>query len=123
MTTKRFLKTVKPLFSNKIQGSASITPSENDVVKSDDTWVAEVLNGYFVDISKTLGVTCDEDSTNLDISYQGTLQTTIQRFQGHPRVSKVKATVNSSQCFSFHQIIVHEMFNQLMKLDPKKATP
>ena len=69
---KKFWKTVKPLFSNKIQGSASITLLEDDVVESDDTGVAEILNGYFVDITKTLGVACEEDSTNLDISSQDT---------------------------------------------------
>ena len=120
---KKFWKTVKPLFSNKIQGSASITLLENDVVESDDTRVAEILNDYFVDITKTLGVACEEDSTNLDIPSQDTLQTTFQRFQCHPSIVKIRATVNSAQSFSFHQISVQEMFNQLMKLDPKKASP
>ena len=120
---KKFWKTVKPLFSNKIQGSASITLLEDDVVESDDTRVAEILNGYFVDITKTLGVACEEDSTNLDISSQDTLQATVQRFQCHPSIAKIRVAVNSSQSFSFHQITVQEMFNQLMKLDPKKASP
>ena len=123
VTTKTFSKTVKPLFSNEIQGSANITLLENDVVESDDARVAEILNGYFVDITKTLGVACEEDSTNLDISSQDTLQMTIQRFQCHPSILKIRATVNSSQSFSLHQITVQEMFNHLTKLDPKKATP
>ena len=72
---------------------------------------------------KTLGVVCEEDSTNLDIPSQDTLQMTIQRFQCHPSIVKIRATVNSSQSFSFHQITVQEMFNQLVKLDPKKASP
>ena len=58
--SKKFWRTVKPLFSNKIEGSASITLLENDVVESDDTRVAEILNEYFVDITKTLGVACEE---------------------------------------------------------------
>ena len=120
---KKFWKTVKPFFSNKIQGSASITLLENDVVESDDTRVAEILNGYFVDITKTLSVACEEDSKNLDVSSQDSLQVTIQRFQCHPSIVKIRATVNSSQSFSFHQITVQEMFNQLVKLDPKKASP
>ena len=120
---EKFWKTVKPLFSNKIQGSASMTLLEDDVVESYDTRVAEILNDYFVDITKTLGVACEEDSTNLDISSQDTLQTTVQRFQCHPSIAKIRAAVNSSQIYSFHQITVQEMFNQLMKLDAKKASP
>ena len=81
------------------------------------------MNGYFVDIAKTLGVACEEDSTNLDISSQDALQTTVQRFQSHPSIAKIRAIVNSSQSFSFYQITVQEMFNHLTKLDPKKATP
>ena len=79
-------------FSNKIQRSASITLLENDVVESDDTMVAEILNGYFVDITKALGVACEEDSTNLDISSQDTLQVTVQCFQCHPSIVKIRAT-------------------------------
>ena len=119
---EKFRKSVKPLFSNKVQGSASITPLENDV-ESDDVRVAQILNGYFVDITKTLGVACEENSTNLDISSQDTLQTIVQRFKSHPSIAKIRATINYSQSFSFHQITVLEMFNHLMKLDPKKATP
>ena len=119
--TSIFAAFVAPYFSNKIQGSASITLLENDVVELDDTRVAEILNSYSVDITKTLGVARQEDSTNLDISSQDTLQTTIQRFQSHPSIAKIRATVNSSQSFSFHQITVQDMLNHLTKLNPKKA--
>ena len=108
---------------NKIQGSACITLLENDVVESDDTRVAEILNDYFVDIAKTLGVAREEDSTTVDSSSKDTLQMTVELFQCHPSIVKIRATVNSFESFSFHQITVQEMFDQLIKLDPKKATP
>ena len=48
---KKFWKTVKPLFSNKIHGTPCINFLENNVVVSDDTRVAEIFNEYFVDIA------------------------------------------------------------------------
>jgi len=77
---KTFWKTAKPFFLNKIQGSAAINLLENDFVESDDTRVAEILNDYFVDIPKTLGIAWEEDSTTEDFSSQDTLQATVQRF-------------------------------------------
>ena len=50
---KRFWKTVKPLFSNKIQSSSCITLLENGVVESDEGKVAEILNNYFGNITET----------------------------------------------------------------------
>ena len=50
-------------------------------------------------------------------------QTTIERFRYHSRATKVRATVCSLQHFLFRQIICQEMFAQLIKLGPKKATP
>ena len=41
---KKFWKTVKPLFSNKIHGTPCINLLENNVVVSDDTRVAEIFN-------------------------------------------------------------------------------
>ena len=120
---KQFWKTVKPLFSNKIHGTPCITLLEDNVVVSDDTNVAEIFNEYFVDIAKGLGIAKKQDPTNMDGSSEDTLQTTIERFRCHSSVAKIGATVCCLQLFSFRQITIQEMFDQLIKLDPKKATP
>ena len=56
-------------------------------------------------------------------SSEDTLQTTIERFQCHSCVAKIRTTVCSLQRFPFHQTTIQEMLHQLIKLDPKKATP
>ena len=53
--TKKFWKTVKLLFSNKIQSTSCIALLENDTVESDEGKVAEIMNNYFVNIAETLG--------------------------------------------------------------------
>ena len=50
--SKKFWRTVKPLFLNRIEGSASFTLLENDVVESDNTRVAEILNDILLMLPK-----------------------------------------------------------------------
>ena len=56
VTTRSFWKTVKSLFSNKIQSKSSITLIENDVLESHEGKVAEIMNNFFVNITDTLGI-------------------------------------------------------------------
>ena len=57
---------MKPLFSNKIQSSSSITLIENDVLESDEGKVAEIMNNCFVNITDTLGISCTSNEDSLD---------------------------------------------------------
>ena len=54
---KKFWKTVKPVISDKGQSNSRITLIENDTIISNDKEVAETLNGYFVSITDSLGLT------------------------------------------------------------------
>ena len=51
-----FWKTVKPLFSNKGSKSTKIILVENDEIVSDDKKTAEIMNEYFVNITKDLDI-------------------------------------------------------------------
>ena len=62
---KRFWKSVKPLFSNKIQSSSCVALLENGVVESDQGKVAEILNNYFVNITGTLGIADEHEQEPL----------------------------------------------------------
>ena len=53
---KKFWKTVKPLFSNKLQSSSSITLLGNSKVESTASKVAEVFYKYFVNIAESLDI-------------------------------------------------------------------
>ena len=63
---KRLYKTVKPLFSNKIQSSSCVTLLENGVGKSDEGKVAEILSNYFVNITEILGIANEHDPVPLN---------------------------------------------------------
>ena len=53
---KKFWKTMKPLFSEKVQTSSVIT------LISDEFKVAEIMNNYFVNITETLGISKNADN-------------------------------------------------------------
>ena len=59
---RKFWKTVKPLYSEKVQTSSDITLVENGTLVSDDFKVAEIMNDYFVNITETLGISKNADN-------------------------------------------------------------
>ena len=61
-----------------------------------------------------------EDPTNMNGSSEDTPQTIIQHFRCHSSTAKIRPTVCSLKRFSFQQISIQEMFDQLIKPDQKK---
>ena len=53
---KKFWKTVKPLFSDKVKAKTVIKLVENDAMIDDDPKIAQIFNEYFVNIVKKLGI-------------------------------------------------------------------
>ena len=53
---RKVWRTVKPLFSDKIQASIAITLLENDELVSDNKVVANIFNNYFVRITDSLNI-------------------------------------------------------------------
>ena len=54
--SRQFWRTVKPLFSQKMQVPTSWTLPENNNLISNDKEVAEVFNNYFAKITDALGI-------------------------------------------------------------------
>ena len=57
---RKFWKTVKPVFSNEIQTSSSVTLIEDGEVITDDAKIAEIFNHYFANITESLGISEDQ---------------------------------------------------------------
>ncbi len=54
---RKFWKTVKPVFTDKVQVSLSITLIENDEMVTDDLKIAGIFNKYFANITQDLEIT------------------------------------------------------------------
>ena len=71
MDNRTFWKTVKPLFSEKVQTSSDITLVENRVLVSHDLKVAKIVNDYLVNITDTLGISNNAENLSPVIEDNG----------------------------------------------------
>ena len=60
---RKFWKTVKPVFSNEVRTTSSITLIEDGNMITEDLKIAENFNHYCTNITKSLGIS--EDQTHL----------------------------------------------------------
>ena len=51
---KLFWKSVKPFFSDKVCNSLKITSVEENNIISDEEEIANIMNNYFINVTKTL---------------------------------------------------------------------
>ena len=56
----KFWKTVKPLFSDKVQVNSSISLIEDGKMVNQDSQIAEIFNQYFANITDSLGITVND---------------------------------------------------------------
>ena len=61
---KKFYKTIKPFFSNKVLNSNKLMPREKDVVVADEKALAALMNNYFVNITADLDLKQDMERSH-----------------------------------------------------------
>ena len=99
--TKKFWKTVKLLFSNKIQSTSCIALLENDIVESDEGKVAEIMNNCFVNITETRGISRTNTEGSLNGLDEDPCSKIMQYFESHSIILKIKVSISSITKFSF----------------------
>ena len=100
---RKFWRTAKPLFSDKIQTSTAITLFENNELVNDNRVVANIFNDYFVSITDSLDIpTVSENLTP---------------------TNGIKERVQVEHKFEFERVSLQEVVVQLHKLNPKKFCP
>ena len=132
--SKKFWKTVKPLFTEKISIKPKITLIEKnntsqegqddlviENVISDDIGVSEVFNEYFVNIVPNLKITeliIDENFTET----ADKLSDSINKFKNHPSIIMIKTKNNSPDTFSFSKTTYDNVLQKIDSLDVTKAS-
>ena len=53
---KLFWKSIKPFFSDKVSNSSKITLVEENNIISDEEEIANIMNNYFINVTKTLNL-------------------------------------------------------------------
>ena len=120
---RKFWKTVKPVFTDKVQVSQTITLIENGEMVTNDHKIAEIFNDYFVNITQDLEITENGAYLLPTIRIEDPVDKAVEKYKNHPSIKKIKECFTYSESFNFKQVTVEEVFCQLEKLNPRKSSP
>ena len=112
---KKFWKTVKPLFSDKLQSKNKIVLIEDETIISNDNEVAETMNEFFVSVTDSLGI--KENS-----GYENATDKAVHKFSNHPSILKIKNHYQNAGSFHFQKVTPDAVDKEVRNLNPKKAT-
>ena len=106
--SKNFWPTIKPFLSQKPiskNSNSIIIQTDTNTLESDQTKVCELLNDFYINIARNIGINDKRDTT-----------------QEHPSITKIKENNNHNISFKFKHTTPQIVKKQLKKLNPKKAT-
>ena len=121
---KTFWKTVKPLFSDKNKNRSKIILVEDENIITDDKKNAEIMNEYFVNITKDLnisGIMTETLPENIDVRCIDPIEKIIHNYRNHPSICKINEIVKPTEKFSFHIVNESQIENEICKLNSKKS--
>ena len=119
---RKIWKTVKPVFSNEIQTTSSVTLIEDWRMITEDGKIAEIFNHYFANITGSLGISEDQSLLSGTNGIKDPVEKAIKKYENHPSIRKIKECYELNQ-FEFKPVTVNEIHLQMQKLNPKKSSP
>ena len=109
---RKFWKTVKPVFSNEIQTSSSVTLIEDGKMITDDAKIAEIFNHYFANITERLGISEDQSLLSQTTGINDPVEKAIMKYENHPSIKMIKECFGLSQ-FEFKPVTVNGILLQI----------
>ena len=120
---RKFWRSVKPLFNDKVKTSSTIVLMENDEVVSEDRAVANILNDYFSTITKSLKIAENNENVVTGDEISDPVTAAIEKYRSHPGVMLIKSHYENAEVFDFRRVSIVEVLKQVDKLDTKNASP
>ena len=106
---RKFWKTIRPLFVNKIKGK-----------NKGDQKVANIFNSFFVNTASSLKISYNKSlPQNRDISK--IVEHAIKNFENHSSIIAIKSNRNPSDQFSFKSVTKEMIAKKISNLKPAKA--
>ena len=119
---KKFWKTMKPFFSDKVSGSVGITLVENEAIISEDQIVAETFNNFFANGVKSLNINIPyHNITAGPASSDDPIDGIILKYSNHPSIKNITSNVENCN-FLFNPINLNDMKAELKALNTQKAS-
>ena len=132
---KTFWKTVKPLFTDKIQSKPKITLIDKKVISgvgqekivsekviSEDQAVAEVLNKFFINIVPNLKIPTNHKYDTDFLVTNDKVANAVNKFRKHPSIIMIKNKRKTDQCFSFDPVTYEDILKKTNNLDTAKES-
>ena len=86
---RKFWRSVKPLFNDKVKTSSTIVLMENDEIVSEDQAVATILNDYFSNITKSLNIADNNENVATGDEIPDPVTAAIEKYRSHPSVFRL----------------------------------
>ena len=112
---------MKPFLAKKGNLSSDITLAEGEKIISEDTDVAQKLNEFFGNCTKSLNIQDNSDIINSTSNINDPLDIAIQKFSSHPSVLKIAEKVQDS-FFNFQEINLKDVEKEINSLNSRKYT-
>ena len=119
----KFWKTVKPLFSDKVQMNSSISLIEDGTMVNQDPQIAEIFNQYFANITDSLGISINDSLLLPTSDILDPFEKSAKKYKAHPSICKIKNTMMLSDKFEFRKVTTEEVAIKIRQLNPRKASP
>ena len=102
---KKFWRTIKPLFSDKVTTSKSITLVENQDICSDNEKAALIFNAFFSNVVNNLNIERNDDILNDNINDLDPVHKANNKYDKHSSILKInEIETNKQEKFSFPPI-------------------
>ena len=120
---KKFWKTVKPLFSDKISHEDIISLTEDGKTITEDLQMAEIFKNYFSNVTRSFGDRNVPTKPGIANS-QNTVSNAINKFRNHPSILSINKNMERIGCpsFAFEFVSLEETIKEVNKLSIKKAS-
>ena len=120
---KKFWKTVRPLFWDKLSLKDIISLTEDGKTITEDLPIAEIFDNYFSNVIRSLydrnvpaepGIVCS----------QNTVPTVIKKFRNHPSILSINENMERRGCpsLAFKFVSLEEALKEVNKLSIKKPS-
>ena len=116
---KKFRRTVKPLFTDKVQTSLRITLVENENIITNDSEIAEIFNEFFTNISKTMDIAPGECTLVPTEHLLDPVEIAVEKHKYHSSIQKIKDKVKQDSSFDFQPVTMQAVIDELSNLNPK----
>ena len=119
---RKFWKTIKPFFSNKGLNSNKLMLKENNRLITEEKELATVMNTFFVNITESLDLKKDDDSSLNPINSEK-INDIPEKHKNYPSAQKISQTFMTNDKFSFKFVMEDQVREVITNLDSSKATP